>query len=243
MNSMHATEQLGSMDTCWLTVQQAHAEPAGAALPARHTLLHRYREPVYRYLFGAVRDPDVAEELSQEFALRLMQGNFRRANPERGRFRDYLKSALINLVNKHLRSQQRRLRTSTENALAAALMTPDGSAGASTWDDPLRQEVLARAWSALKRVQSRYYAVLLLRAEEPELSSSDMAERLTAASGAYWTADQVRKVLERSRAKFADLLLDGVACSLQCGKTEDLYIALAELNLLEYCRAALERRA
>jgi RNA polymerase sigma factor (sigma-70 family) len=237
MNSMNATEQLSTMDTCWGTVELAHAQHHGAAVPARHTLLHRYSGAVHRYLFGAVRDPDVADELSQEFALRLLRGDFHRADRERGRFRDYIKSALINLVNKHVRSQQRRPRNLTESAFAAA-MSAD-AAGARTFEDCVRDGVLARTWSELERTHPNYYAVLLLRAGEPKLSSSEMAERLTTSSGVPWKADQVRKILERARSKFADLLLDELSSKT---KMENLYAALEELNLLGYCRDALERR-
>jgi DNA-directed RNA polymerase specialized sigma24 family protein len=48
---------------------------------------------------GAVRNPDTAGDLAQEFALRFLRGAFRHADPGRGRFRDYMKTALIHLVN------------------------------------------------------------------------------------------------------------------------------------------------
>src|SRR5262249_57514629 len=70
-------------------------------------LLVGCRRAVYRYLIGAVRDPDIADELFQEFALRLMRGAFRRADPRRGRFRDFLKTALSHLVTDHYRRQGR----------------------------------------------------------------------------------------------------------------------------------------
>src|SRR5262249_55900304 len=155
--------------------------------------LERYSGAVYRYLCGAVHDPEVAGELAQEFALRLLRGDFHRADPDRGRFRDYIRSVLINLLNKHFRSQQRRPQTLADGAAEL----PCDSAGSPTFEDCLRDEVLARTWSALKDAQPRYHAVLLMRAEEPDLSSSEMAERLSATSGTAWKADQVRKTLER----------------------------------------------
>jgi RNA polymerase sigma-70 factor (ECF subfamily) len=242
MNSMNSTEHLASIDTCWRTVQEAHAGPAGAAVPARQALVQRYHGPAQRYLFKAVHDRDAAEALSQEFALRLLRGDFRHANPENGRFRDYIKTALINLVNKYFRSQQQRPRMLVENA-ANATEVLSSKAAAPTCDEGLRQELLAQTWNALQKTQPRYYAVLRMRSEELTLSSSEMAERLTATSGALWTAEQVRKILERARAKFVDLLLDEVARRLHCKNKDDLNRALEELEILKYCRTAIQRRS
>ena len=37
----------------------------------------------YRYLLGAVHDPDAADDLCQDFAVRFLRGDFRRADPGR----------------------------------------------------------------------------------------------------------------------------------------------------------------
>ena len=49
-------------------------------------------------MLAALKDADAADEVFQEFALRLVRGDFRRADPQRGRFRDFVKTALINMV-------------------------------------------------------------------------------------------------------------------------------------------------
>src|SRR5262245_55569073 len=116
MYAYQSTEQLNMIATCWPVVMEAHCEPGDGAVPARRTLLDRYSGAAQRYLLGAVRDLDAAGDLFQEFALRLLRGDFRRANPERGRFRDYIRSVLTNLVNKHFRGQRRPLQILDENA-------------------------------------------------------------------------------------------------------------------------------
>jgi hypothetical protein len=68
-----------------------------------------------------------------------------------------------------------------------------------------------------------------------------MAERLTAQLGKPMTPENVRKTLQRAQAKFADLLIDQVAESLDA-PSADLEAELKELDLLKYCRSALERR-
>jgi len=241
MNPDELSQRLSRIATQWSMVLEAHGGAADEARSARRNLIENYNRSVYRYLLGAVRDANAAEELAQEFALRLLRGDFHRVDPGRGRFRDYIKSVLSNLVNDHFRAQQRRPLTLAETA--AAEVPDDSAASAPTIEDCLRDEVLARTWAALLRAQPRYHMVLLLRAEQSDLSSEEMAERLAATAGGSWSGLQVRKTLERARAKFADLLLDEVQTTLQCTTLDDLGAALGELNLLRYCRAALHRRA
>src|SRR5579864_9724565 len=86
-------ERLSRISTQWTMMFRTHAEGDNAKRAAVERLLERYCGAVYRYVLGAVRDPDVAEELTQEFALRFVRGDYRRADPTRGRFRDYLKTS------------------------------------------------------------------------------------------------------------------------------------------------------
>ena len=72
--------------------------------------MQRYCGSVYRYLLGALRNGDAAIELFQEFAMRFVRGDFHRASPTRGRFRDYVKTALINLVTDHFNRQNSKPR-------------------------------------------------------------------------------------------------------------------------------------
>jgi DNA-directed RNA polymerase specialized sigma24 family protein len=58
---------------------------------------------VYRYLLKALRDPEAAAEQSQEFALRFVRSDFKEADPERGRFRDFLRTVLYHLVVNYYR--------------------------------------------------------------------------------------------------------------------------------------------
>src|SRR5437867_9487672 len=98
MQPSDLNQRLSKIATLWTVVFRAHEGGADSAQEARNRLMLRYSGAVYRYLLGAVRDPEAAGDLCQEFALRFLRGDFRRAAPERGRFRDYVKSALINLV-------------------------------------------------------------------------------------------------------------------------------------------------
>ena len=109
MEQVELDQRLSKIATMWTAVLQAHGAGADTVVVARNRLLLRYSGAVYRYLLGAVRDPEAASDLCQEFAMRFLRGDFRRAAPDRGRFRDYVKVALVNLVNDHHRAGRRKL--------------------------------------------------------------------------------------------------------------------------------------
>ena len=57
------------------------------------------------------------------------------------------------------------------------------------------------------------------------------------------SADTARKTLERARRKFADLLVDEVAASMDSPSLDQLQCELRDLDLLRYCRSSVERRS
>src|SRR5262245_25996464 len=95
------TTRLSQLETLWSLVRQAHQGEREEMTAARQQLLERYSRPVYQYLLGAVRDAEVAAELAQEFAVRFLQGDCHRVSPGGGRFRDYVRRMLSNLVARH----------------------------------------------------------------------------------------------------------------------------------------------
>jgi RNA polymerase sigma-70 factor (ECF subfamily) len=225
---------------------QAHQGTASAELVAQRLLMQRYCGAVYRYLLGIARDPDVADDLAQEFAIRFLRGDFHRADPERGRFRDFLKMALRHLVVDHHRRKRAQpghmaVDDVSPDVLAEPPAEPDDRF-LETW----KEELLARAWEGLAEIERQtgqpYHTVLRCRAEQQELRSAQMAEQLSARLGKPLTAVGVRQTLHRARDQFADLLLDEVTRSLPQPTREALEEELIELNLLEYCRPALARR-
>jgi RNA polymerase sigma-70 factor (ECF subfamily) len=231
------SEHLSRISTLWAVVQQAHQGQADATAAAQAALLERYGGAVYRYLLGALRAPDLADELFQEFALRFVRGDFRRADPGRGRFRDYVRTALIHLVNDYHRTRQKWPAPLAGDV--PALATSDAP---DIFHADWRGELLQRTWQALAEAHSAYHAVLLLRVDEPELPSAAMAERLAPQLGRSCTAAWVRKTLQRAHTRYGELLLDEVARTLSTPTTAALEAELTELDLLRYCRSVLARR-
>jgi RNA polymerase sigma factor (sigma-70 family) len=239
--------RLSRISTIWTLLSDAQKSLRTRADDARLALIQRYQGAAYRYLLGALRDPDAADELFQDFALRVMQGAFAGADPNRGRFRSYLKTMLYHLIIDYRRRQQRLPRS-----LQSTVPDPAQPDQATLDSDrqflhSWRDEILARAWAALAEAQRNggqpFHSVLAFRAAHPDASSADMARGLSEQLPAHpFTEAGVRKALQRARAQFADLLLDDVAHSLGEHTPEQLEEELIELDLLPYCRSALRRR-
>jgi RNA polymerase sigma-70 factor (ECF subfamily) len=238
--------KLNQIATLWSVVKRAHADPGDQARAAQEALLERYGGAVRRYLLGALRDHDAADELFQEFAYRFLHGGLKGADRERGRFRDYVKGVLFHLVaDYHQRRRREPGQLSTgsfEPGKECSLAAEREEAFRMSW----RDDLLIRVWAALKEVEEKnaqpFYTVLRFRAENPDLSSSEMAEKLSQLMGKPLTAAGVRKTLERSRDRFGDLLLDEIAEAIDNRDPDALAEELSDLGLLEHCRAALERR-
>src|SRR5438046_847981 len=108
MNQTEDELRLSRIDTQWTVLYQAK-DPEEAARAAQARMLERYGGAVRRYLLAATRDEDAADELGQEFAVRFLRGGLRGANPDRGRFRDYVKGVLIHLVANYHHSGKKRI--------------------------------------------------------------------------------------------------------------------------------------
>jgi RNA polymerase sigma factor (sigma-70 family) len=231
--------RLSRIATRWSLVAEAHSREEEDAVATRQALFERYAAASYRYLLGAVHDAEAAEELCHEFAVRFLSGDFHRADPARGRFRDYVRKALINLANDHHRSRRDHPQRLPESLQLAA--RTDETQSERTFEDCLREELLDRAWKALKEANANYHAALHLKVFEPELSSREIAEEINRRTGKALSPDTIRKTLERARTKFAELLVEEVARLGQLGDPDQLRSELEQLDLLKYCRSALDR--
>jgi RNA polymerase sigma-70 factor (ECF subfamily) len=237
MGSQHFDRRLSSISTVWTVLRDAHGDSAAAARAAQELLVRRYGGAVYRYLLRALGDPAAAEDLAQEFALGLVRGNFRHADPQRGRFRNYVKTALFHLVGKYRKGQRKLPRPVAAEDVERLATAPSPA----EFDDDWRNELLARAWDRLADAHPTLYAALRLRAGHPDLSSPELATALGQHLGKPVTPVAVRQLVHRARIKFADLLIDEAAHSLESPSAAAVTEELRDLNLLEYCRPALDR--
>ena len=236
--------RLSQIATPWEDLDQAHGGMPPALGAARRRLLLHYSPAVYSYLIGAVRDPDVADDLFQEFALRLMRGAFQRADPRRGRFRDFLKTALGHLVTDHYRRQGRGPRPYHGFPEPATDRSPLAEAE-ERFSEEWRAQLIDRTFAALEVFEQRtgqpLHTLLHFRVDNPDLSVADLARQLSGRLGQEPSAAWVYKHLHNARQKFADLLVAEVARTLDCPGAEDLGQELAEVGLLRWCQPALDR--
>jgi RNA polymerase sigma-70 factor (ECF subfamily) len=243
-------QRLSRISTVWTLVARAHTGPDAAGAQAQASLLERYQHAVYLYLLGALRNADAADEVFQEFALRFVRGDFRRADESKGRFRDYVRTALKNLIHAHRTRQNARGRLAQmeedfEEALAADEEPIDLDAEfLKSW----RQALLDRAWAGLSALQQPggppFHTALRLRYEQPDLTSGQLAELLTSHVQPRdpYTEAGVRKIVQRARDLFADLLLDEVGRSLGTSSLDEVERELIDLGFQAHCKRALDRR-
>jgi RNA polymerase sigma-70 factor (ECF subfamily) len=239
---------LSQLTTRWSVIFEACHGPDRADKRAQAEVLERYCGAIYRYALCVLGDSDLADDACQEFAYRFVRGDFRHADPARGRFRDYVKTAVIHLLGEFHRERKARAKRTPLHGQApvAPLTTPPIEADEAEFLALWRKELLNRAWREMELQQSEsgppYYAALRFKADEPEISAADLADRIRIAEKGDYTAAGVRQVLHRSREIFADKLLAEVSRSVLSNDRDTLADELAELDLLTYCREALNRR-
>lgn len=236
--------KLSRIETLWTLVCQVQQGTVVSAATAQEKLLVRYSPAIQRYLLGALRDPEAADELYQEFALRFVRGDLKGADRQRGRFRDFVKGVLFHLIADHHRRRQRRPLPLCDDLPEPAADEPTAESDRQFLEN-WRGELLSRVWNALSEHQAKtgqpFFAVLQFRAEHPDLRSEQMAQQLGPRLGKPVTAAAIRQTLHRAREKFAELLLDEVAQTLENPTVDQLEEELIDIGLHEYCRPALEQ--
>lgn len=241
-------QHLSQISTMWTVLHQAHAPETGPGRveDAQIRVLKRYGVAIYRYVLSSVRDPNVADELFQEFALRFVRGDFHRVDPKRGRFRDFLKTVLVHLIVDHHRQRQRQPLAIAPDHPEPITETPPGADSDAEFLAIWRSELLARAWDGLAEVERKtgqpLFTVLRFRTDHPDLRSHQIAEKLSERMGKPLSPEWVRKRVHYAREKFTELLLDEVAQSIHSPSLDDIERELLDLELLDRCRGALARR-
>ena len=245
MDPERTDDKLSQIQTMWTALRQAHAGPTAGASDAQVRLLERYTPAIRRFLRGALRDPDAAADVFQDFVVRFLHGDFHRADPGRGRFRDFLATALRNLVFHHEKARKRRPESLTADGPGPEARAGTADAGPAT-PRGLAQVATGLAWEGLARHDRQtgqpLHLVLRFRADHPGLRSPEMAERLGARLGQAVSPEWVRKWLARARERFMDLFVEEVERSAPHAGPEALEQELVELGLLDACRDALGRR-
>ena len=96
------------IETLWSVVRNAHDQDPSVCASAQEKLLEIYGSAVQRYLLTAIKEESVARDLYQEFALKLVRGDFRHSAPENGHFRFFVKTVVRNMIRSHFRKLSRQ---------------------------------------------------------------------------------------------------------------------------------------
>ncbi len=174
MEKVAAEPRLAELSTQWNLIFQAKSGTPEQVSMAMSLLMCRYAGAVHRYLLRALKDPDAAEELDQEFAVRFLRGDFRHGDPSRGRFRDYVKRAVQNLMKDYYRRRRRDGAVTIEPGVNEPSELDEGLVQferqfLQSW----RNDLLDRAWNSLDELERAtgqpHYTILRLRVDEPGL--------------------------------------------------------------------------
>lgn len=227
------------VQTQWSLVFEAGKKEGDAAEAARHRLLLRYHEVVYRFLETQLSDPHAAGEVFSKFAQRVLEIHpfLERADPEKGKFRHYLRSILRRMVIDHHRAAQAAgpVLDGSEREQAAADDPPLDE------DDGFRkvwtEELLNLAWKELEQRERAggqpYHTLLLFKAQNPGVRSEEMARRFSGELDRPLTAANVRQILHRGHDLLNDLLVQEVARSLERRLGEEVDADRIEEELLD----------
>jgi RNA polymerase sigma factor (sigma-70 family) len=242
--------------TRWSLVLQAGRVDDADAGAARNELIVRYSEAVYRYLCAKLADTNAAAEIFSRFAERLLEIHpfLQRANREKGRFRDYLKAILQRMVidyhreNQRDRKRHRPIVIGAESEPADNWAPPEDDADfRQAWKD----ELMNQAWKSLQSHEEAtgkpYYSLVQYKATHDEARSEEMARVFSEKLGREFTAENIRKLLQRGKEMLDELLVEEVARSLRRTERETLTTAQIEDELMSlglfnrHRRKALDR--
>jgi RNA polymerase sigma-70 factor (ECF subfamily) len=173
----------------------------------------------------------------QEFALKFVRGDFRRASAGHGRFRDYLKAALRNLVTDYHRQRQAQPLPLPADLAHPTSACDDADEFLTSW----REELLSKTWNALAAAQPTLHAVLFAHVNNPDATAAALAVQVSVRLERFVAAGNTRVMLHRARTRFAELLVAEVSHSLGAPTEEQLRDELRALRLRKLCSPAFQQ--
>lgn len=233
-------QRLSDTPTDWMLIHAAHSGVPVNAEEAMTRLISRYHDAVARYLKLKLRDQNLADEVSQEFWKKLLEGKLSGADPSKGRFRDYLRTVLHRLIIDHFRARK------VQQLPPGDLLDP--SSADEEFDHVWRETVIKRVVLRLQTFEAatsknRYATVLKLRTDYPDASIEELAAALSTRLGATVSPEAFRKTLQRARAKYMDLLVLELRETIQPAEPADIEAEMIDLGLGSLYKRYFEEHA
>jgi RNA polymerase sigma factor (sigma-70 family) len=228
--------------THWSVVRIAAGQETQEAAAAMEALCRQYWFPIYGFIRRQGRAHHEAEDLTQDFIARLLDRDLiGRAQPERGRFRTFLLTALRHfLTNEWYRSQTARAGGDRRGAVAAMLDFREANErfAREAMDAELTpEEAFDRAWAlnvierALASLREEYAASgrgALFEAVAPFVWGGGKPEPLAVAAQRFGMTEGALKVaVHRLRKRLREHVEELVAQTV-----EDTADAAAEVQHL-----------
>ena len=117
MNEQDRTQAGRFPETRWTLVQRAQGgAPTGETRRALEDICKNYWLPIYSFIRRTGERPAEAEELTQEFIVRLIEGEYlARADRERGKLRTFLLACLKHFLADHRRADRKSTRLNSSH--------------------------------------------------------------------------------------------------------------------------------
>jgi RNA polymerase sigma factor (sigma-70 family) len=228
-------------ETQWSLVQRAQNSESEVTRHALEDICKRYWLPLYAFIRRSGRPGAEAEELTQEFIVRLIQGEFlSRADRERGKLRTFLLACLKHFLADHRRADQRLKRGGLHEHISIDLALAEKAYGVEPVDTMTPDVLFERRWAmslmdqvietmAEKMEEARtkqlfYAAVPFARKGAPAVTREEAAAQLG------MSEDAVNMAISRLRQRFREQLRLTVAETL--GPEDDLETEMQHLRSL-----------
>ena len=235
--------RLDAIETQWSLVQRAHhatLSSDSSADEARSVLLLRYAGAIRGFVKAIVRDENDTDEVAQDVFLRLMSGDFAGADPNRGRFRDLLKTATRNMIKNYWALRSRRKERDIDTAPEQGQESEPKID--QLWIKNWRDNILDIAWSRLQQFEQNTqgnisYQLLKIRSDHPDWGMNAIAIEISGQTNREINANNVRQQLRRARMRFAEYVVEEVTHGLPDSDPQRVVDELINLDLYEHVKS------
>jgi RNA polymerase sigma factor (sigma-70 family) len=203
--------------TRWSLVLGAGHPGSQEAAAALAELCQRYWYPLYAYVRRRVGDVSEAQDLTQEFFVRLLEKNtLAAASRDRGRFRAFLLGAIKNFLANEWDRAKALKRGGGRPPISLALDTAESKLSLEPAHDITPEKLYERQWAltllelVVERIEAEYSAADKSRQFallKPALTGNRAAIDYTAAAAALeMSEDAVRQAAHRLRRRYREIL-------------------------------------
>jgi RNA polymerase sigma-70 factor (ECF subfamily) len=208
--------------TSWTLIQAAAHRPTPDSREALERLCQIYWRPVYAFIRRRGYDQDRAQDLSQAFFARLLEKNYvLAADPERGRFRSFLLTAVKNFLANEWDWESAQKRGGGETPASIDLLEAERWYAPAAIETSTPESLFERRWalSLLEQVMAKLRAELVAAGKGAQFEVLLPFLNREAESGRYddasselgISAGALRIAVHRLRRRYRDLLRAEIA--------------------------------